>query len=81
MFTKTEQKKLLKVKSILEEIWDGKLSKYHVTPYQAKIIADGYNKIVGGNVCATIDSDVKRFFEKYGFHSCEHDTGWVITIR
>lgn len=68
MFTKTEQKKLLKVKNILEEIWDGKLSKYHVTPYQAKIIADGYNKIVGGNVCTTIDSDASgiRFIRFYG---------------
>lgn len=80
MFTKTEQKRLLKVKSIIEEMWDGKLNKYYVTPSQANIIAEGYNRIVNDDVCITIDMSVKDFFEKYGFHSREHGIGWIITI-
>lgn len=80
MFTKTEQKRLLKMKGILEEMWGGKLNKYHMTLMQANVIAEGYNKIVNEDVCITIDKEVKDFFEKCGFHSREHGVGWIITI-
>lgn len=80
MFTKTEQKRLLKMKNILEEIWDGKLNKYHLTVTQANIITNSYNQIVNGDIPRTIDFNVVQFFEKYGFHTEEEGIGWIITI-
>lgn len=80
MFTKSEQKRLLKMKSILEEIWDGKIKKYKVTINQAHLIADVYNQIVNGKTATTIDNDVKNLFMKYGFHIEENGVGWIITM-
>lgn len=81
MFTKTEQKKLLKIKDILEEIWNGKLNKYHLTVTEANMIADAYNQIIKVNTAPTICKEVKQFFEKYGFGAKEDGIGWIITLK
>ena len=50
MFKKSEYNKLLKVKGILEEIWDGKLSKYHLTVIRnCQGIQPDHKRECGGN--------------------------------
>lgn len=69
-WNKTETKRLLKVKNILTEVWEGKLSKYKrtiPTSYIAHEIADCYNELANGESCVVFKEDVKKFFEKYGF--------------
>lgn len=81
MFKKSEYNKLLKVKGILEEIWDGKLSKYHLTVAQSYEIAKAYNQIIKGNAVETISNEVKQFFEKHNLCVKENGIGWIITLE
>lgn len=82
---KTETKKMLKVKAVLEDIFDnGKLGKYKVVPYTAREIAMCYNELVRNvrHSTETICFDVKVFFESRGFLVVEKeiDNGWDIYI-
>lgn len=83
-WNKTETKRLLKVKNILTEVWEGKLSKYKrtiPTSYIAHEIADCYNELANGESCVVFKEDVKKFFEKYGFIvECEDCITWRIFV-
>ena len=81
MFTKSEYEKLLKIKGILGEIWDGKLTKYHLTVAQSYEIVKAYNQIVRGNTVETISTEVKQFFERHGLSVKENGIGWIITLE
>lgn len=85
ILNKTETKRMLKVKSILEDMFDnGKLGKYDATPYTAKEILMCYNGLISDvkHSTETIYSNVKTFFEKRGFLVIEKDidNGWDIYI-
>lgn len=66
MFTKTEQNKLLKIRRILEEVYDnGKLRKYNLVPYSAEELVHCYNSIIRDITHSTVSicGDVKNIFE------------------
>lgn len=66
MFTKTEQNKLLKIRRILEEVYDnGKLKKYNLVPYSAEELVHCYNSIIRDITHSTVSicGDVKNIFE------------------
>lgn len=71
---------MLKTKDALEEIFDGKLKKYHVTVYTAHEIARCYNEIVQNQKTSTISQEVKDFFEKRKFQIVVDGIGWKISL-
>ena len=79
-FNKKESNTLLKAKNALEEMFDGKLKKYHVTPYSAHEIAHCYNEIVKNRKTKTICQEVKDFFEKRKFNISADGIGWKISL-
>lgn len=79
-FNKKESNILVKAKNALEEMFDGKLNKYHVTLYTAYEIAHCYNEIVQRRNTSTISQDVKDFFEKRKFQITVEGIGWKITL-
>lgn len=79
-FNKSELNTLLKTKKSLEEMFDGKLNKYHVTLYLAHEIACCYNEIVKNRKSSTISQEVKDFFEKRKFTIAVEGIGWEISI-
>lgn len=79
-FNKKESIILLKAKNTLEEMFDGKLKKYHVTPYVAHEIADCYNEIVQNCETITNCQDVKDFFERRKFRIAIVGIGWKISL-
>lgn len=79
-FNKKESNILLKVKNALEEMFDGKLKKYHVTLYLAHEIARCYNEIVENRKTSTISQEVKDFFEKRKFNVAIDGIGWEIIL-
>ena len=84
MFTKAEQKKLLKIKSILEDCYNnGRLRKYNLAAYSAEELAHCYNSIIrdARHSTSTIINDVKNIFEKYGFKIKETGIGWDISLN
>lgn len=84
MFTKAEQNKLLKIKRILEDVFDnGNLKKYNLVPYSAEELVHSYNSIVRDitHSTVTIFIDVKNIFEKRGFYVKEEGIGWKIYLR
>jgi len=84
VLNKTETKRMLNVKSALEEMWNGKLRKYCITPYTAKDIAMVYSCIIHdiSHCDSTINDDTKHFFEKMGFliENITNGNGWNIYI-
>ena len=85
VLNKTETKRMLKVKSDLEDMFDnGHLNKYGVVPYTAKEIAMCYDCLVYDitHTVTTISMETKIFFEKCGFLIEEMETGigWNIYI-
>lgn len=84
MFTKAEQKKLLKIKNILEDAYNnGKLRKYGLSPYSAEELAHCYNTIVRDltHRTVTICSEVKNILEKHGFNVNTKGIGWEIYLK
>lgn len=84
MFTKTEQNKLLKIRRILEEVYDnGKLRKYNLVPYSAEELVHCYNSIIRDITHSTVSicGDVKNIFEKHGFKIEEEGIGWKISLK
>lgn len=84
MFNKIEQNKLLKIKNILEDVYDnGKLREYNLVPYSAEELAYCYNSIVRDVTHSTvsISNDVKNIFEKHGFKIKEKGIGWEISLK
>ena len=79
-FNKKESNILLKVKNDLEEMFDGKLKKYHVTVHMAHEIARCYNEIVENRKTKTISQEVKDFFEKRKFNIVVDGIGWKISL-
>lgn len=79
-FNKKESNTLLKAKNALEEMFDGKLKKYHVTLYSAHEIASCYNEIVKNRKASTISQEVKDFFEKRKFTIVVEGIGWKISL-
>lgn len=79
-FNKKESNILLKAKNALSDMFDGKLNKYHVSPYTAHEIARCYNEIVQNRKTKTISQDVKDFFEKRKFQITVDGIGWKITL-
>ena len=79
-FNKSESDILLKTKKSLEEMFDGKLDKYHVTLYSAHEIARCYNEIVKNRKISTISQEVKDFFEKRKFTIAVEGIGWEISL-
>ena len=79
-FNKKESKILFKAKNALEEMFDGNLKKYHVTPYTAHEIARCYNEIVRSRKTSTISQDVKDFFKKRKFNISVEGIGWKISL-
>ena len=79
-FNKKESNILLKAKNALEEMFDGKLKKYHVTLYSAHEIAWCYNEIVENRKTSTISQEVKDFFEKRKFQVVVDGIGWKISL-
>ncbi len=80
VFSKKESHILLKVKNALEEMFDGKLKKYHVSPYVAQEIAYCYNEIVQNRKATTICQEVKDFFKKCKFNIAVDEIGWNISL-
>ena len=80
-FNKKESNVLLKAKNALEEMFDGKLKKYHVTVYTAHEIARCYNEIVQSRKTKTISQEVKDFFEKRKFTIAVEGIGWEISLQ
>lgn len=85
ILNKSETKRILKVKSDLEDMFDnGHLRKYGVVPYTAKEIAMCYDCLVYDvtHAVATISMETKIFFEKRGFliEKMETGIGWNIYI-
>lgn len=79
-FNKKETNILLKAKNALEEMFDGKLKKYHVTPYVVQEIAYCYNEIVQNRKATTICQEVKDFFKKCKFNISVDGNGWKISL-
>lgn len=79
-FNKKESGTLLKAKNALEEMFNGKLKKYHVTLYTAHEIARCYNEIVQNRKTKTISQEVKDFFEKRKFNIAVWGIGWKISL-
>lgn len=79
-FNKKESNILLKAKNALQEMFDGKLKKYHVTLYSAHEIARCYNEIVENRRTSTISQEVKDFFEKWKFNISVDGIGWKISL-
>ena len=79
-FNKSESDILLKTKKSLEEMFDEKLNKYHVTLYLAHEIASCYNEIVKNRKASTISQEVKDFFEKRKFTIVVEGIGWEISL-
>lgn len=79
-FNKKESNILLKTKNSLEEMFDGKIDKYHVTLYSAHEIARCYNEIVKNRKTNTISQEVKDFFEKRKFNISADGIGWKISL-
>ena len=79
-FNKSESNILLKTKNSLEEMFDGKINKYHVTLYSAHEIARCYNEIVKNRKTNTISQEVKDFFEKRKFTIVVEGIGWKISL-
>lgn len=79
-FNKKESNILLKAKNALDEMFNGKLKKYHVTLYSAHEIARCYNDIVQRRETTTIVQDVKDFFEKRKFDISVDGIGWKISL-
>ena len=79
-FNKKESNILFKAKNALEEMFDGKLKKYHVTLYSAHEIAQCYNEIVENRKTSTISQEVKDFFEKRKFNISVDGIGWKISL-
>lgn len=79
-FNKKESNILLKAKNALEEMFDGKLKKYHVTLYSVHEIARCYNEIVKNRKTNTISQEVKGFFEKWEFTIVVEGIGWKISL-
>ena len=79
-FNKKESNILLKTKNSLEEMFDGKINKYHVTLYSAHEIARCYNEIVKNRKTNTISQEVKDFFEKRKFNISADGIGWKISL-
>ena len=79
-FNKKESSILLKAKKSLEEMFDGKTNKYHVTLYSAHEIARCYNEIVKNRKTNTISQEVKGFFEKRKFTIAVEGIGWKISL-
>ena len=85
VLNKIETKRMLKVKSDLEDMFDnGHLNKYGVVPYTAKEIAMCYDGLIYDVTHSTVtgSTDVKIFFEKRGFliEEMEASIGWNIYI-
>lgn len=53
-FNKKESNILLKAKCALEEMFNGNIKRYHVTPYTTHEIARCYNEIVQNRKTSTI---------------------------
>lgn len=79
-FNKKESGILLKAKNALEDMFDGNLKKYHITPYAAHEIARCYNEIVQNRKTSTISQEVKDFFEKRKFNISVDGIGWKISL-
>lgn len=79
-FNRKEETILLKAKNALQEMFDGKLKKYHVTLYSAHEIARCYNEIVENRRTSTISQEVKDFFEKRKFQIEVEGIGWKISL-
>ena len=79
-FNKKESGTLLKAKNDLEEMFDGKLKKYHVTVHMAHEISRCYNEIVQNRKTSTISQEVKDFFEKRKFNIAVWGIGWKISL-
>lgn len=77
-FNDKELNILLKAKNALEEMFDGKLKRYHVTPYEAHEIARCYDEIVQSRKTFTISQKAKNFFEKRKFNIVVDGIGWEI---
>lgn len=69
ILNKTQTKRMLKVKEALEDMFEGNLMKYGVTPCMIYEILDIYNNILNtqNHVGSTISTNIKHFFEKRGF--------------
>ena len=79
-FNKKKSNILFKAKNALEEMFDGKLKKNHVTLYSAHEIARCYNEIVENRETKTISQEVKDFFEKRKFQIVVDGIGWKISL-
>ena len=79
-FNKKESNILLKAKNALQEMFDGKLKKYHVTLYSAHEIVRCYNEIVQNRKTSTICQEAKDFFEKRKFQIAVEGIGWKISL-
>ena len=78
--TTVQKNKCLKVKADLERIFDGELTRYQFTPYEAQVIAESYNKIIKDGKTETITENVKNFFSKRKFTVKSSGIGWIISI-
>ena len=78
--TTAQKNKCLKVKADLERIFDGELKRYNLTPYEAQVIAESYNKIIQDGKTETITENVKSFFSKRKFTVKSSGIGWIISL-
>ena len=80
---KSETARMMKVKSALVDMFDGHLTKYGMTPFDARELAFCYNGLIHDITHSTDTgfSDIKNFFEKRGFLVEYNGTGaWDIYI-
>ena len=82
-FNKSDTSRIMKVKSALSDMFDGRLAKYGMTPYEVKDLALCYNGLVYDVTHSTDTAilGVKNFFEKSGFIVEDTGTGtWNIYV-
>lgn len=78
--TITQKKRLLKVKSDIESMFEGNLARFKFTPYMVELVLDVYGNLVNEQTAETICTEVKDFFAKRNFPVKEKGTGWEISL-
>lgn len=75
-----QKKKLLKVKSDIESMFEGNLTRFKFTPFMVELVLDAYGNLVNEQPAETICTEVKDFFAKRNFAVKEKGIGWEISL-
>ena len=78
--TASEKKRMLKVKNILTNMYDGHLTRYNVSPFDVMQITNCYNELCNAKTTMTLYENVKEFFETKGFIIENYSSGWKIYL-